>query len=72
MNEDTTFETLLQQKLASKLAEKEHELAFLEVNNFLLATELEALKAVLAYDSSLKELFEEVQAKMKEGKQHDK
>ncbi|ORO94771.1 hypothetical protein [Streptococcus mitis] len=69
MNEDTTFETLLQQKLASKLAEKEHELAFLEVNNFLLATELEALKAVLAYDSSLKELFEEVQTKMKEGKQ---
>jgi hypothetical protein len=69
MNEDTTFETLLQQKLASKLAEKEHELAFLEVSNFLLATELESLKAVLAYDSSLKELFEEVQAKMKEGKQ---
>lgn len=69
MNEDTTFENLLQQKLASKLAEKEHELAFLEVNNFLLATELEALKAVLAYDSSLKELFEEVQAKLKEGKQ---
>ncbi len=69
MNEDTTFETLLQQKLASKLAEKEHELAFLEVNNFLLATELEALKAVLSYDSSLKELFEEVQTKMKEGKQ---
>lgn len=69
MNEDTTFETLLQQKLASKLAEKEHELAFLEVSNFLLATELEALKAVLAYDSSLKELFEEVQVKMKEGKQ---
>lgn len=68
MNEDTTFETLLQQKLASKLAEKEHELAFLEVNNFLLATELESLKAVLAYDSSLKELFEEVQAKLKEGK----
>nr|DAL36744.1 MAG TPA_asm: hypothetical protein [Caudoviricetes sp.] len=67
MNEDTTFETLLQQKLASKLAEKEHELAFLEVSNFLLATELEALKAVLAYDSSLKELFEEVQVKMKEG-----
>lgn len=69
MNENSTFETLLQQKLASKLAEKEHELAFLEVNNFLLATELEALKAVLAYDSSLKELFEEVQTKMKEGKQ---
>lgn len=69
MNEDTTFETLLQQKLASKLAEKEHELAYLEVSNFLLATELEALKAVLAYDSSLKELFEEVQVKMKEGKQ---
>lgn len=69
MNEDTTFETLLQQKLASKLAEKEHENAYLEVSNFLLATELESLKAVLAYDSSLKELFEEVQAKLKEGKQ---
>jgi hypothetical protein len=69
MNENSTFETLLQQKLASKLAEKEHELAYLEVSNFLLATELEALKAVLAYDSSLKELFEEVQVKMKEGKQ---
>lgn len=69
MNENSTFETLLQQKLASKLAEKEHELAYLEVSNFLLATELENLKAVLAYDGSLKELFEEVQVKMKEGKQ---
>ena len=60
-----TIDKLVAESLANRLREGELNSAHLEAHYTLALAELQAFKAVLEYDSALKELFEETQAKMK-------
>lgn len=60
-----TFDKLVAESLANRLAEGELDRAHLEARYTLTLTELRVFKAVLEYEPALKELFEETQAKMK-------
>ncbi len=60
-----TIDKLVAESLANRLAEGELGRAHLEAYYTLTLAELQAFKAVLEYDPTLKELFEETQAKMK-------
>ena len=60
-----TIDKLVAESLANRLTEGELNRACLEVYYTLTLAELQAFKAVLEYDPTLKELFEETQAKMK-------
>lgn len=60
-----TFDKLVAESLANRLAEGELDRAYLEAYYTLTLTELRVFKAVLEYEPALKELFEETQAKMK-------
>lgn len=60
---------LVTQSLASRLAEAQLQTAHAEAGYTLALTELKALKAVLDYDPTLKELFEEVKGQMADDNQ---
>ncbi len=62
---DQSFDQLVTEALAKRLSEAELRCAQLEALYMLTAKELQEINGVLAYDSALKELFEETQAKMK-------
>ena len=66
MNEKL-HDQLVYQSLASRLAETQLQTAHAEAGYTLALTELKAFKAVLDYDPTLKELFEEVKGKMVNG-----
>ena len=63
--DNNTIDKLVAELLANRLAEGELDRAHLEARYTLALAELQAFKAVLEYEPSLKELFEETQAKMK-------
>nr|DAQ36979.1 MAG TPA: hypothetical protein [Caudoviricetes sp.] len=62
---DQSFDQLVTESLAKRLSDAELRCAQLEALYTLTAKELQETNDVLAYDSALKELFEETQAKMK-------
>ena len=62
---DQSFDQLVTESLAKRLSDAELRCAQLEAIYTLTAKELQEINDVLAYDSALKELFEEMQAKMK-------
>ena len=66
MDKEQAISKLVAESLANRLAESELNIAHLEARYTLALTELQAFKAVLEYDPALKELFEEMQNKMKE------
>lgn len=68
MNEKL-HDQLVTQSLASRLTEAQLQMAYAEASYTLALTELKAFKAVLDYDPTLKELFEEVKGKMADGNQ---
>lgn len=57
---DQSFDQLVTETLAKRLSETELRCAQLEAIYTLTAKELQEINEVLAYDSALKELFEEV------------
>ena len=59
------IDKLVTESLANRLAEGELDRAHLEARYTLTLAELQVFKAVLEYEPSLKELFDETQAKMK-------
>lgn len=65
MNE--AINQLVLQSLATKLAKSELESAQNEGFYQFLSQELQTINAVLEYDPTLKELFEETKAKMQKG-----
>ena len=62
---DQSFDQLVTEALAKRLSEAELRCAQLEALYTLTAKELQEINGVLDYDSALKELFEETQARMK-------
>ena len=60
-----TFDKLVAESLAIRLAEGELNRAHSEARYTLTLDELQAFKAVLEYDPALKEVFDETQVKMK-------
>ena len=64
---DQSFDQLVTEALAKRLSEAELRCAQLEALYTLTAKELQETNDVLAYDSALKELFEEVKGKMTNG-----
>lgn len=60
-----TIDKLVAESLANRLAEGELNRAHLEAHYTLALAELRGFKAVLEYEPALKELFDEMQAKMK-------
>lgn len=62
---DQSFDQLVTEALAKRLSEMELRCAQLEALYTITAKELQDTNEVLAYDSALKELFEETQDKMK-------
>jgi len=62
---DQSFDQLVTESLAKRLSEAELRCSQLEAIYTLTAKELQDTNEVLAYDSALKELFEETQDKMK-------
>ena len=67
--DEKLHDQLVTQSLASRLAEAQLQTAHVEAGYTLALTELKAFKAVLDYDPTLKELFEEVKGKMVNGNQ---
>ena len=65
MNE--TLDQLVMNSLAIKLAKCELESSQNEAFYQLATSELQAMNEVLEYDPALKELFEEIKAKMQKG-----
>lgn len=63
--DNNTIDKLVAESLVNRLAEGELDRANLEARYTLALAELRVFKAVLEYDSALKELFDETQAKMK-------
>lgn len=59
------IDKLVTESLVNRLAEGELNRAHLEAHYTLDLAELQAFKAVMEYEPTLKELFEETQAKMK-------
>ena len=59
------IDKLVAELLVNRLADGELGRAHLEAHYTLTLAELQAFKAVLEYDPTLKELFDETQAKMK-------
>lgn len=57
---DQSFDQLVTESLAKRLSDAELRCAQLEALYTLIAKELQETNEVLAYDSALKELFEEV------------
>ena len=62
---DQSFDQLVTGALAKRLSDAELRCAQLEALYTLTAKELQETNDVLAYDSALKELFEETKAKLK-------
>lgn len=60
-----TIDKLVAESLANRLAGSELGSAHLEARYTLALAELRLFKAVLEYEPALKELFDEIQAKMK-------
>lgn len=63
--DNNTIDKLVAESLANRLKEGELNSARLEAYYTLTLAELRVFKAVLEYEPALKELFEEIQAKMK-------
>lgn len=63
--DNNTIDKLVAELLVNRLAEGELGSAHLEARYTLTLAELQAFKAVLEYEPALKELFDEMQAKMK-------
>lgn len=63
--DNNTIDKLVAESLANRLAEGELNRAHLEAHYTLALAELQGFKAVLEYEPALKELFDEMQAKMK-------
>lgn len=59
------IDKLVTESLVNRLAEGELDRANLEAHYTLALAELRGFKAVLEYEPALKELFDEMQAKMK-------
>ena len=66
MDNEQIISKLVAESLVKSLAEGELNRAHLEARYTLALTELQVFHAVLESDQALKELFEEVQNKMKE------
>jgi hypothetical protein len=64
---DQSFDQLVTESLAKRLSDAELRCAQLEALYTLTAKKLQETNDVLAYDSALKELFEEVKGKMTNG-----
>ena len=62
---DQSFDQSVTESLAKRLSDAELRCAQLEALYTLTAKKLQEINDVLDYDSALKELFEETQAKMK-------
>lgn len=63
--DNNTINMLVAESLANRLADSELNRAHLEARYTLALAELRVFKAVLEYEPALKELFDEMQAKMK-------
>lgn len=66
MNTDLIHQ-LAMESLTKKLAQTEGQAAQNEALYLVVASELQLMKAVLEYDSDLKDLFEEVKTKREKG-----
>lgn len=63
--DNNTIDKLVAESLVNRLADIELNYAHLNVHHRLALAELQAFKAVLEYEPALKELFDEMQTKMK-------